>query len=59
LAELGHISEETSHYARIGVGVVFLLAAAWVLRRDYKPFLVNLREGLRTPWAELAQEEAV
>ncbi len=33
LAELGHLSEQQSAQARIGVGVVFLIAAAWVLRQ--------------------------
>jgi cation:H+ antiporter len=57
LAELGHLSESQSHLARIGVGVVFLIAAAWVLRRDFKTLLVNVRDGLRSPWSELATEE--
>lgn len=59
LAELGHISEEMSANARIGVGIVFLLAAAWVLRRDFRAFVTNVRDGLRTPWDELAHEERV
>ena len=59
LAELGHISEEASAQARIGVGIVFLLAGAWVLRNDFKAFLVNLRDGFRAPWSELAVEEHV
>jgi cation:H+ antiporter len=59
LAELGHISERMSANARIGVGVVFLLAAVWVLRRDFRAFIRNVRDGLRTPWDELAQEELV
>jgi cation:H+ antiporter len=59
LAELGHISEEVSAQARIGVGIVFLIAAAWVLRRDFKPFVRNVRDGLGTSWDELAQEEPV
>jgi len=58
LAELGHISEETSAQARIGVGVVFLLAAAWVLRKDFRQLVVVVREGLRTPWDELARDDA-
>jgi cation:H+ antiporter len=57
LAELGHLSEEMSADARIGVGVVFLLAAAWVLRRDYRALLKNVSDGLRAPWAELARKE--
>ncbi len=59
LAELGHISEEASARARIAVGIVFLLAAAWVLRKDFRAFRVNVRDGIRTPWAELARDEAV
>lgn len=57
LAELGHISEEASAQARIAVGIVFLLAAAWVLRKDFRSFRTNVSDGLRTPWAELAREE--
>jgi cation:H+ antiporter len=59
LAELGHISEEASAQARIGVGIVFLLAGAWVLRKDFRPLLINVRDGFRTPWSELAAEEHV
>jgi cation:H+ antiporter len=59
LAELGHLSETQSHQARIGVGIVFLLAAAWVLRRDFRACIDNVRDGLRTPWSELASEEHV
>jgi cation:H+ antiporter len=59
LAELGHISEEMSANARIGVGIVFLLAAAWVLRRDFRAFVTNVKDGFRTPWDELAHEELV
>jgi cation:H+ antiporter len=59
LAELGHISEEASAQARIAVGIVFLLAAVWVLRKDFKAMIVNVRDGLRTPWSELAAEEHV
>jgi cation:H+ antiporter len=58
LAELGHISEQASANARIAVGIVFLLAAAWVLRRDFRAFFVNVKDGIRTPWDELAQDEA-
>ena len=59
LAELGHLNEQQSAQARIGVGVVFLVAAAWVLRRDFRACVVNVRDGLRTPWSELAAEEHV
>jgi cation:H+ antiporter len=57
LAELGHISEEVSAYARIGAGVVFLLAAAWVLRHDFRSLMTSMRDGLRTSWDELAHDE--
>jgi len=59
IAELGHISADASHQARIGVGIVFLIAAAWVLRRDFRAMITNVRDGLRTPWSELAAEEHV
>jgi hypothetical protein len=29
------------------------------LRKDFRPFLVNVRDGFRTPWSELAAEEPV
>ncbi len=57
LAELGHISEEGSARARIGVGIVFLLAAAWVLRKDFRSLIRVVRDGLRTPWDELTKED--
>jgi len=58
LTELGHISEEGSNQARIAVGIMFLLAAAWVLRKDFRKLVLVVREGLRTPWDELARDEA-
>jgi cation:H+ antiporter len=51
--EVGIISEEIAAGARIGVGVMFLLAAAWVLRRDFRVFTRALKDGFRTPWSEL------
>jgi hypothetical protein len=57
LAELGHISDEASAQARIGVGIVFLLAAAWVLRKDFGKLVRVVRDGLRTPWDELTLED--
>ena len=57
LTELGHISDEASAQARIWVGVVFLLAAAWVLRKDFRRLVQVVRDGLRTPWGELVREE--
>lgn len=53
LAEVGVISEGIAAGARIGVGVMFLGAAAWVLRRDFRVFTRALRDGFRTPWSEL------
>ena len=57
LAEIGVLSEEASSQARIGVGVVFLLAAAWVLRKDFRHIPGIVRDGLRTSWAELESGE--
>jgi cation:H+ antiporter len=60
LAEAGVISPEFAEAARIGVGGMFLLAAAWVLRNDLKVFTRVLRDGFRAPWSELeAPEELV
>lgn len=59
-AEAGIISHELAAGARIGVGVMFLLAAVWVLRRDFKVFGRALVDGFRTPWSELeAHQEHV
>lgn len=55
LAEIGVISEGISAAARIGVGVMFLLAAAFVLRRDFRVFTRALRDGFRAPWSELEE----
>jgi cation:H+ antiporter len=56
LAVVGVISESISAGARIGVGVMFLVAAGWVLRDDFHRFGRVLREGLRSPWSELEAE---
>lgn len=53
LAAIGVISEEISAAARVGVGVMFLTGAIWVLRNDFRSFSRALRDGFRTPWAEL------
>ncbi|HUF15776.1 MAG TPA: sodium:proton exchanger [Acidimicrobiia bacterium] len=59
-AEVGIISEDLAASARIGVGVMFLLAAIWVLRRDFRLFVTALRDGFTAPWGELeAREEYV
>jgi cation:H+ antiporter len=57
LAEVGVISDTISEQVRVGVGVVFLIAAAWVLRTDFKVFRRALRDGFRAPWSELEAEE--
>jgi hypothetical protein len=57
LAEVGVISEDISAGARIGVGVMFLLAAVWVLRDDFRRFGRVLRDGFRAPWGELEAGE--
>ncbi len=60
LAEVGHLTETGSANARIGVGVAFLIAAAWVFRTEIPLLVRALRDGFRTPWAELEREaEAV
>lgn len=50
---VGIISEEIAAGARIGVGVMFLLAAAWVLRREFRVFVKVVSDGFRAPWSEL------
>lgn len=57
LAETGVISPGISAGARIGVGVMFLLAAAFVLRNDFKLFWRAIKDGLRTPWSELEADQ--
>ena len=57
LAEVGSLSEAASSNARIGVGVVFLLAAAWILRKDFGMFRRVLRDGFRAPWSQLESEK--
>ena len=56
LTEVGLMSESISAQARIVVGVVFLIAAAWVLRSDFRKFVWALRDGFRAPWSELQPE---
>jgi len=52
-AEIGLISAEVSAAARFGVGIMFLLAAVWVLHKDFHVFTRVLRDGFRTSWKEL------
>lgn len=56
LAATGVISANISAAARIGVGVMFLLAALFVLRGHFSLFGRVLRDGLRAPWSELEEE---
>jgi cation:H+ antiporter len=56
LAATGVISEGISAAARIGVGVMFLLAAVVVLRGHFNLFGRVLRDGFRTSWSELEEE---
>jgi cation:H+ antiporter len=56
LAATGVISEGISAAARIGVGVMFLLAAVVVLRGHFSLFGRVLRDGFRTSWSELEEE---
>jgi cation:H+ antiporter len=58
LAEAGVISEDVAAGARIGVGVMFLLAAAWVLRGGFRRFGRVLRDGFRAPWSDLESRKA-
>jgi len=58
LAATGVISESISAAARIGVGVMFLLAAAWALRGGFRRFGRVLRDGFRASWSELESEKA-
>lgn len=57
MAEAGIISAEFSDAARIAVGVMFLGAAAFVLRNDFKVFTRVLRDGFRAPWSQLEARE--
>jgi len=41
-------------YERIIIGIVYLVLAAWVARRQWRSFVPLLRDGLATPVGELA-----
>jgi cation:H+ antiporter len=58
LAAVGVISSDIAEGARIGVGVMFLLAAVWVLRKDFRTFTTVIKDGLRAPWSELEAVES-
>lgn len=57
LAELGHISEASSLFAREMVAVAFILAAVWALWGHVGQMRTILRDGFRVPWSELSKEE--
>jgi cation:H+ antiporter len=50
------LPEHLRAWERIGVGVVYLLLAAWILVRDRRRIPVLVRDGLRTPPDELIHE---
>lgn len=56
LVEFFGVAETMSADIRIGVGYTFLLAAVWVLRKDFRVFVRVLKEGFRAPWHELENE---
>lgn len=56
LAEIGVISSGVAAATRVGVGIMFLTAAAWVLRKDFRVFARVLRDGFRTSWSDLQSE---
>lgn len=57
LAEFFQVSESVSYNMRLAIGVVFLIAAFWVLRKDFRSLLTVMRDGLRASWAELETED--
>jgi cation:H+ antiporter len=57
LTEVGLLDEALSSQARVGVGIVFLLAAVWVLRRDFRSLGIIMKDGFRASWRELEREE--
>jgi cation:H+ antiporter len=57
-SELGHLDEAASLRACEFVAIAFVLAAVWVLRGHVGQMRRILRDGFRTPWSELAGEEA-
>jgi cation:H+ antiporter len=53
LASSGILPEHYAAPGRIAVGVIFLMAAAWVLRGDYARLKRLIHDGLRRPISEL------
>jgi cation:H+ antiporter len=52
------LPEHLREWERIGVGIVYLVLAAYVLVRDRRRVPVLLRDGLRTPADELVHDPA-
>jgi hypothetical protein len=48
------LRDEYSPEGRVGVAIVFLLAAGWVLLRNHRLLRTTVSEGLRAPVEELA-----
>lgn len=57
LAEAGVISEQVSAQARVTVAIAFLAAAGWFIRHDARRLPAIMRDGLFTPYSELATRE--
>jgi hypothetical protein len=56
---LGALVPESLHAVeRIGVGILYLVLAAWVLLRDRSRFRALLHDGFRASYDELAAERA-
>ena len=51
------LNEEYNPVGRVAVAIVFLLAAAWVIFRHRGQLRHTVKEGLRTPVAELLEAE--
>lgn len=56
LASSGILPERYAAPGRIAVGVIFLLAAAWVLRGRFQGLRAVVSSGLRKPYEELARD---
>jgi cation:H+ antiporter len=50
------LPEHLRAWERVGVGIVYLVLAAWILVRDRRRMRTLLRDGLRTPAGELVHE---
>ena len=50
------LPEDLRAWERIGVGIVYLVLAAYIIVRDRRRIPVLVRDGLRTPPGELVHE---